>query len=63
MTKHVINEALMPIVQQEGNFEDAPPQLFGPGFAKEHVDQMKAMRASLPMLWPIHMWGYFAYEP
>ena len=50
VTKH-INEALMPIVQQEENFKDAPPQLFGPDFAKkakEHVDQMKAMRASLP---------------
>ena len=44
VTKH-INEALMPIVQQEENFKDAPPQLFGPDFAKkgkEHMDQMKA---------------------
>ena len=32
VTKH-INEALMPIVQQEENFKDAPPQLFGPDFA------------------------------
>ena len=41
----------MPIVQQEENFKEAPPQLFGSDFAKkakEHVDQMKAMRASLP---------------
>ena len=30
VTKHS-NEALMPIVQ---NFKDAPPQLFGPDFAK-----------------------------
>lgn len=50
VTKH-INEALMPIVQEEGNFKEAPPQLFGSDFAKkakDHVDQMKAMRASLP---------------
>jgi hypothetical protein len=41
----------MPILQEEGNFKDVPPQLFGPDFAKkakDHVDQMKAMRATLP---------------
>ena len=46
VTKH-INEALMPIVQQEENFKDAPPQLFGPDLTlcregQGAHDQMKA---------------------
>jgi hypothetical protein len=34
VTKH-INEALMPIVQEEGNFKDAPPQLFWSRFCQK----------------------------
>jgi hypothetical protein len=39
------------LCKRRGTFKDAPPQLFGPDFAKKakkHVDQMKAMRATLP---------------
>ena len=36
-------------MQQEENFKEAPPLLFGPDFAKKaKVDQVKAMRATLP---------------
>ena len=50
MVSH-INQALMPIVQEEVNFEDSAPSLFGSGFAKkskELMDQLKAMRTSIP---------------
>ena len=46
-----INQALMPIMQEEVNFEDSAPSLFGSGFAKkskELMDQLKAMRTSIP---------------
>ena len=44
-----MNKSLLPLTEDDGNFTDAPPTLFGPEFArksKELVDQMKAMRSS-----------------
>ena len=44
-----MNKSLLPLTEDDGNFTDAPPTLFGPEFArksKELVDQMKVMRSS-----------------
>ena len=44
-----MNKTLLPIVQEDSNFSTAPPQLFGPDFArksKDLVDQMRAMRST-----------------
>ena len=44
-----MNKSLLPLTEDDDNFTDAPPTLFGPEFArksKELVDQMKAMRSS-----------------
>ena len=49
VTNHV-NQALKPLLQQKENFKEAPPLLFGLDFSKkvkDHVDQVKATRASL----------------
>ncbi len=46
-----LNKALLPVAKEAANFQSAPPSLFGTEFAKkakDHVDQVKAMRASLP---------------
>ena len=43
-----LNSALMPLVEEDKNFTKAPPSLFGTEFAqksKDHVDQVKAIRA------------------
>lgn len=45
-----INQALMLVVDDDTNFKTAPP-LFGTEFAKiskDHIDQVKAMRSTLP---------------
>ena len=44
-----MNKSLLPLTEDDGNFTDAPPTLFGLEFArksKELVDQMKAMWSS-----------------
>ena len=44
-----VNKALMPIVEDDSNFQDSAPSLFGTEFAKkckDLVDQVKAMRGS-----------------
>ena len=46
-----MNKALLPLTEEDQNFVDAAPALFGPAFAqksKELVDQVKAMRSHLP---------------
>ncbi len=46
-----LNKVLLPVAKEATNFQSAPPSLFGTEFAKkakDHVDQVKAMRASLP---------------
>ncbi|XP_065918179.1 serine/threonine-protein kinase fray2-like [Dysidea avara] len=46
-----MNKALLPLTEEDDNFIDAAPSLFGPAFAqksKELVDQVKAMRFHLP---------------
>ncbi len=46
-----LNKALLPVAKEATNFQSAPPSLFGTEFAKkakDHIDQVKAMRASLP---------------
>jgi len=46
-----MNKALLPLIEEDENFVDATPALFGPAFAhksKELVDQVKAMRSYLP---------------
>ena len=46
-----MNKALLPIAQEDDNFREAPPYLFGSGFAKQskdYVEQVQAMRSSLP---------------
>lgn len=46
-----LSPALLPLVEEESNFKEAPPALFGTEFAKkskDHVDQMKAMRSTYP---------------
>ena len=45
-----INKALLPLVEEDSNFEDVSPSLFEPEFAqksKELVDQVKAMRSTI----------------
>ena len=45
-----VNKALMPIVEDDSNFQDSAPALFGTEFAKKSkdlVDQVKAMRVLL----------------
>ena len=42
-----INKNLVPLVKEDSDFQDVPPNLFGPDFskrAKEHLDQVKALR-------------------
>jgi len=46
-----MNKALLPLTEDDENFTDAAPSLFGPAFAqrsKELIDQVKAMRSHLP---------------
>ena len=46
-----VNKALLPIAQDDDNFRDAPPYLFGNEFAKrskDYVEQVRAMRSTLP---------------
>ena len=46
-----LNKALLPITADDSNFKEAAPALFGKNFAnqsKELIDQVKAMRFSLP---------------
>ena len=46
-----MNKALLPLTEEDKNFIDAAPSLFGPAFAqksKELVDQVRAMRSHLP---------------
>ena len=46
-----INKSLLPMVQDDSPYANAPPELFGPDFAKkskEFLDQVKALRAQLP---------------
>ena len=45
-----LNKSLLPIVQEDDNFKESSPSLFGTEFArksKDLVDQVKAMRSSL----------------
>lgn len=45
-----MNKALLPLVEEDSNFEDVSPSLFGPEFAqksKELVDRVKAMRSTI----------------
>ena len=46
-----MNKALLSLPEEDQNFVDAAPALFGPAFAqksKELVDQVKAMSSYLP---------------
>ena len=46
-----INKNLVPLVQEDSEFADASPNLFGPAFskrAKEYLDQIKTLKATLP---------------
>ena len=46
-----VNKSLIPLTKQEESFSEAPPDLFGSGFAqksKEFLDQLKAIRSTLP---------------
>ena len=43
-----LNKSLLPLVEEDSNFGEVAPSLFGPEFArksKEHVEQVKAMRS------------------
>ena len=45
-----MNKALLPLVEDDSNFVDAPLSLFRPEFgqrSKDHVEQVKAIRSSL----------------
>ena len=45
-----MNKALLPLVEEDSNFEDVSPSLFGLEFAqksKELVDKVKAMRSTI----------------
>ena len=47
-----VNKALLPLVKEDDHFAGASPNLFGPDFAKrskEFLDQVKALRSSLPV--------------
>lgn len=42
-----LNKSLAPLVREDDQFKEAPPNLFGPSFAKrskEFMDQLQAMR-------------------
>ena len=44
------NKTLLPLAQEDKNFIEAAPYLFGPEFAKqskEYLDQVKALRTSM----------------
>ena len=46
-----VNRVLLPIAQEDDNFMDVPPYLFGNDFAKcskDYVEQVRAMRSTLP---------------
>ena len=46
-----MNRSLLPLVKNDENFTEAAPHLFGGDFArqsKEFLDQMKALRSTLP---------------
>ena len=46
-----LTRALLPLVQYNTTFFDAPPSLFGPEFTKKvkhHMDQCKTMRSICP---------------
>ena len=46
-----VNKSLLPLVKEDGPYVNAAPDLFGADFAKrskEFLDQVKAMRSSLP---------------
>ncbi len=46
-----LNKALLPVAKEATNFHTAPPSLYGTELAKkakDHSDQVKAMRVSLP---------------
>ena len=45
-----VNKTLLPLVEDDSNFVEVSPSLFGPEFAqksKDLVDQVKAMRSTL----------------
>ncbi len=45
-----LNKAVLPVAKEATNFQTVPPSLFGTKFAKkakDHIDQVNAMRASL----------------
>ena len=44
-----LNKSLIPLAKEDQNFDNAPPALFGAEFAKnakDHVDQVKALRST-----------------
>ena len=44
-----LNKSLLPLIEEDSNFDGVAPSLFGPEFArksKEHVEQVKALRSS-----------------
>ena len=44
-----LNKSLLPLTEEDSNFEGVAPSLFGPEFArksKDHVEQVKALRSS-----------------
>ena len=46
-----LNKALLPLAKDDASFSDAPPELFGPEFAKrskEFLEQVRTIRSSLP---------------
>ena len=46
-----LNKSLQPLAQRDELYKDAPPALFGAEFAKkskDHVDQLKAIMATVP---------------
>ena len=46
-----VEKSLIPLTKQEESFSEAPPDIFGNGFAKkskEFLDQLKAIRSTLP---------------
>ena len=61
-----LNTALLPLVEEDRNFTKAPPSLFGTEFAqksKDHVDQVKAIRALPKQHRSLHREPFFEGAP
>ena len=61
-----LNKTLQPLAQQDDLFKDAAPALFGTEFAKkskDHIDQVRAIMATVPKKPQHHQQQFFREVP